>query len=153
MAAEKGWTEAIMMMILNNFNLMNHKYRHFLLFYLICIVTNVTVYFLTAEHYNSHSDKSAITNVFHLFYPIILCIIMIKSYRVSSLDFLKRIIPVIVLITFQIITTIILNLINPYDRIITNEHAYEGIEQNLIYGSIQLIILSLVLSFNSESQL
>jgi hypothetical protein len=130
---------------------MNH--RHFLLFYLICIVTNVIVYFLTAEHYNSHSDKYAIINVFHLFYPIILCIIMIKSYKVSSLDFLQRIIPVIGLITFQIITTIILNLINPYDRIITNEQAYEGIEQNLIYGSIQLVILSLVLSFNSESQL
>lgn len=132
---------------------MNHKYRHFFLFYLICIVINVAVYFLIAEHYNSHSHKATITNVFHLFYPIILCIIMIKSYKVSSLDFLQRIIPVTGLITLQIVTTIGLNLINPYDRIITNEQAYEGIEQNLIYGSIQLVILSLLLSFNSESQL
>lgn len=97
---------------------------------------------------NSQSSLTPIIPIFHLFYPIVLCIIMITTLRAESqLDYLQRLIPCIILITLSISTTILINIINPYDRIFHSDTIEEGIGKQCIFGSVQLVILLPIIAF------
>ena len=79
---------------------------------------------------------------------MLICIIMIITYESEKrLDFMQKFTAAVILITLEILTTIVMNTINPYERIISKEAASEGMQNSFTYGSIQLVILMIILFF------
>ena len=127
---------------------MIQKYKHFLFFYLGAIALNCIFYLLIAEHFKQLSDTARTIRIIYFFYPILLSIVMILTYSSEKrLDYLQRTISVVILITLQILTTICMNLINIYERVITSENVTTGIENEFMFGSVQLVLLLLIIIF------
>lgn len=127
---------------------MIQKYKHFIFFYLGAIALNCIFYLLIAEHFKQLSETARTIRIIYFFYPILLSIAMILTYSSEKrLDYLQRTISVVILITLQILTTICMNLINIYERVMTSENVTTGIENEFMFGSVQLVLLLLIIIF------
>lgn len=73
---------------------------------------------------------------------------MLTTLRTENrLDYLQRLIPCIILITLSISTTILINIINPYNRIFHADTVEEGVGKQFIFGSVQLVLLLPIIAF------
>jgi len=127
---------------------MKINYRHFTLFYIIALLFNCVSYFLMAEHYRHGTAAAQALNWTYLLFPVMLGIAMIATHKSGKrLDFLDKVLAASGLISLEIFTTLVLNLINPYRRIMTNEDITAGMENGFLYGSIQLVTLFIILFF------
>ena len=123
----------------NNREITNES-KHFRLFSIFTIILVIQINFI-GQKFDQGTNEMLFVDLYSLIEIPLMSIIILRTYKTKeTLNFKDKVSFISMIIIVKFITISMLNLINPFNRIINSEHIINGLTATFISSVITLIL-------------
>jgi hypothetical protein len=120
--------------------------KHFRLFSIFTIILVIQINFI-GQNFDQGTNEMLFVDLYSLIEIPLMSIIILRTYKTKeALNFKNKVSFISMIIIVKFIAISILNLINPFNRIINTEHIIKGLTVTSISSVISLILCLPVLA-------